>query len=275
MNKYKVFGGLSFLFFLLVSLYRPLLVYFRYDDDATVPLHILTGFNATTVPECLHFYFDFGTNVGIQIRKLYEPELFLGSEILPIFDSYFGVATSRRTPGTVCAIGVEPNSAHEDILKKIESSYNNKNWFTRIYTRSGVGLSYGWMLLKSDGDKVNKEWGAHLVSTSDEVNSSTPGAVRLLDVVEIIRGVTKNGIRSKFKNSRKVVVKVDIEGMDRKVIEYMKTSGVLCKIDFVYVEHMDQNDIWYLNLELFWKGCRTRVVYMDDELYHDSNFPLP
>jgi hypothetical protein len=105
-----------------------------------------TDENTTPYPECLHFYFDFGTNVGIQIRKVFEPDLYPGSGILPYFDLYFGEPFYRRLPGTVCAIGVEPNVAHEERLKKLETSYNKQEWFTLIYTKSGVGTSSGWML---------------------------------------------------------------------------------------------------------------------------------
>ena len=231
----------------------------------------------TGTPDCLHLYFDFGTNVGIQIRKLFEPELYPGSQILPIFDSYFGYLLERRDPGVVCAIGVEPNSAHEVRLMKLEAAYNNHSWYTKIFTRTGIGLTSGWMLLKSDGDKTNHEWGAQLVDDVKEINEETPGAVRVLDVVEIMREyLDMNGsVYSTTSSNRKVVVKVDIEGMDENVIHYLKTSGTLCRIDYMYVEHMHMDKIKSLNADLLLEGCHTSVVYMDDEEYHNSDFPLP
>ena len=238
----------------------------------------LSGNSRTTLgPDCLHFYFDFGTNVGIQIRKLFEPELYPGSQILPIFDSYFGYALERRDPGAVCAIGVEPNSAHEERLKNLESAYNNHSWYTKIFTRTGIGLISGWMLLKSDGDKTNQEWGAQLVDDVKEITEDTPGAVRVLDVVDVMREfLDMNGsVNSTTSSNRKVVVKVDIEGMDEIVIQYLKTSGILCRIDYMYVEHMHMDKIKSLNADLLSEGCHTFVVYMDDEEYHNSNFPLP
>jgi len=92
------------------------------NDQISIESYLSIG------PDCLHLYFDFSTNVGIEIRKLFEPELYPGSEIIPIFDSYFGNAFERRIPGAVCAIGVEPNIAHEERLKRLESSYNNHSW---------------------------------------------------------------------------------------------------------------------------------------------------
>jgi hypothetical protein len=135
------------------------------------------------------------------------------------------------------------------------------------------------MNLKSDGDKVNNEWTAHLVDNSSE-NENKLVAVRILDAVELMREILdeydethSNNSSSKYK--RKVVVKVDIEGMDTAVVNYMMTSGVLCKVDFVYVEHINENEINSLNFDLNAQGCPTLLVHLDDELFYKSNFPLP
>jgi hypothetical protein len=94
---------------------------------------------------CKSMYLDVGSNVGVQIRKLFEPHLYLGKDpdlpqlarafdllrepteaerragvisgqafwnttslVLPVFDSYFGPAPRCG----VCAIGIEPNPRH-------------------------------------------------------------------------------------------------------------------------------------------------------------------
>ena len=44
---------------------------------------------------CYHVYLDMGTNVGIQIRKLYQPHLFPKAGVLPLFDKYFGPYSQR------------------------------------------------------------------------------------------------------------------------------------------------------------------------------------
>ena len=40
--------------------------------------------------DCQHFYIDMGTNIGVQIRKLYEPDKYPKAEVLSIFESVFG-----------------------------------------------------------------------------------------------------------------------------------------------------------------------------------------
>ena len=57
--------------------------------------------------QCDYLYFDLGSNIGVQIRKLFEPEKYPGAAVLPIFDQFFGPAESRR--GSVCAFGFEVN----------------------------------------------------------------------------------------------------------------------------------------------------------------------
>ena len=56
---------------------------------------------------CRHAYLDVGTNIGVQIRKLFEPHKYPGAEVLPIFANLFGPQRCK-----VCAIGIEPNPRH-------------------------------------------------------------------------------------------------------------------------------------------------------------------
>lgn len=51
--------------------------------------------------KCRHIYFDFGTNIGIQIRKLYEPALYPKAPVLPLFNEMYG----GNNRSSVCAIG--------------------------------------------------------------------------------------------------------------------------------------------------------------------------
>ena len=44
---------------------------------------------------CYHVYLDMGTNQGVQIRKLYQPQLFPNATVLPLFDKYFGRIEDR------------------------------------------------------------------------------------------------------------------------------------------------------------------------------------
>ena len=55
---------------------------------------------------CEHAYLDVGTNIGVQIRKLYQPHLYPGAEIEPLFSVLYGEAPRCN----VCAVGLEPRT---------------------------------------------------------------------------------------------------------------------------------------------------------------------
>ena len=59
---------------------------------------------------CRHVFLDVGSNVGIQVRKLFEPKLYPDAEVLPQFDQFFGRYPDNRDE--VCAVGFEPNPKH-------------------------------------------------------------------------------------------------------------------------------------------------------------------
>ena len=68
--------------------------------------------------KCKHFYFDVGTNIGVQIRKLYEPRRYPEAAFGPLFDEAFGNSSRCQ----VCALGIEPNDRHKQRLDQLESS---------------------------------------------------------------------------------------------------------------------------------------------------------
>ena len=67
---------------------------------------------------CRDVYIDLGTNVGVQIRKIFEPQLYPGGAVLPRFDKYFGTKRSN-----VCVFGFEPNPVHMNVLKQLQDTY--------------------------------------------------------------------------------------------------------------------------------------------------------
>ena len=59
---------------------------------------------------CFHVYLDVGSNVGVQVRKLFEPSFYPGAPFVNVFDKEFGPVEARRK--SVCAVGFEPNPHH-------------------------------------------------------------------------------------------------------------------------------------------------------------------
>ena len=66
---------------------------------------------------CFHVYIDVGSNIGIQVRKLYESHLYPKAKVKQIFEHFFGSPDRRNE--TVCAIGFEPNPNHTQYLQGI------------------------------------------------------------------------------------------------------------------------------------------------------------
>ena len=65
---------------------------------------------------CYHVYLDVGSNIGIQVRKLFEPHLYPKAKVHKIFDHFFGQAEFREI-SDICVVGFEPNPNHTTYLK--------------------------------------------------------------------------------------------------------------------------------------------------------------
>ena len=53
-------------------------IYFRSDNHS----NLLDG--------CYHVYLDVGSNIGVQVRKLYQPQYYPGAAALNVFKEAFG-----------------------------------------------------------------------------------------------------------------------------------------------------------------------------------------
>ena len=65
-------------------------------ESPTTLTHMNRALTLLQSGRCRHVYLDLGTNIGMQIRKLYEPELYPQSPMLPLFDKYFGHTNRTR-----------------------------------------------------------------------------------------------------------------------------------------------------------------------------------
>ena len=95
---------------------------------------------------CYHVYLDVGSNIGIQIRKLFEPSKYRDAAVHPIYDLNFGTFNNRQRDENdykVCAVGFEPNFQHTSDLKNLEKIYNNCGWKVKMYTETAVSDQNG------------------------------------------------------------------------------------------------------------------------------------
>ena len=63
-----------------------------------------TGGAENPLDGCLHVFIDLGSNRGLQIRKLYEPNTFPLAPVLPLYQKYFGRPEDRNLQ-EICSVG--------------------------------------------------------------------------------------------------------------------------------------------------------------------------
>lgn len=217
-------------------------------------------------PRCRHVYVDLGTNVGIQIRKLYEPHLYPKAAAVAIFDKYFGPVEQRRTD--VCTFGFEPNPRHTSRLQALERAYRQRHWDVTIFTGTAVGTKDGVVYFQSDHDEANNEWGSRVVETQQTPDDIPLPLVGLTDFFA-------GKVRWNDEEEHVIVVKVDVEGMDYGVLAALLTHGELCRVSYVYVEHVKAAETAAMTKLMRDGGCATIVERVDDEKYGNSTFSLP
>ena len=93
-----------------------------------VNINIKRGVNNEKYSEmldgCYHIYLDVGYNIGIQVRKLFEPERYTEGKVLPFFNNVFGNIDYRRKENhangkRIWVVGFEPNPRHKRGLIKL------------------------------------------------------------------------------------------------------------------------------------------------------------
>ena len=119
---------------------------------------------------CDHMYFDLGTNLGVQIRKLYQPEGYPKAPILPFFDTFFGSNSQSRRH--VCAVGFEPNNVHTSRLISLQQHYRNASFPCVIFTDAAIGTEDGTIDFYND-PTVSIEWGASTINWQNNTVAAT------------------------------------------------------------------------------------------------------
>jgi len=228
---------------------------------------------------CRDFYFDFGSNIGVQIRKLYEPHLYPGAAVLPYFDKVFGNVTRRRN--SVCAFGFEANPHHSARLKMLEDIYQAKNWQVHFFTETAVGAVDGTLDFFADGDPKREEWGS---SIFDWTRGARKVTVRQINAANIIYNLTSRHARDDA-SPRNIIAKMDIEGSEYKVLAQLLDRGMLCQSNLTeiliewhvrMIPKAEQNNAVEFEKKfgtiLSRQACNaTTIVDLDDESFlHDG-----
>ena len=216
---------------------------------------------------CRHVYIDMGTNIGVQIRKLYEPHLYKGAYVLPLFREIFANETSE-----VCSVGFEANPVHDKYLQEYEAYCAKRGWRVKVFTSTAIGTKDGNVTFYTDPtDNANNQWGASLVTSGHKSNVT----VRSIDIASWMRQYVFTRFVPAGSTPPRIMMKSDIEGHDPNVLADMILKGVYCSIDLIYAEHLKKAFRGGVSqLQSFSPSCKTKLVYIDDETYHRSRFPF-
>ena len=224
---------------------------------------------------CQYIYIDLGTNIGHQIRKLYEPHLYPGNPTESIFTKYFSNDTASRR-NNVCAFGFEPNPLHTQRLNKLESAYRKLGIRLKIFTSTAASIvdSNSVKFYRDEGASTNNEWGASL--TTDTLHQSSKKTAVDITSKDVVKWLKYELLSCHPRAKAPVIVmKIDIEGHDNLVLGSSIVRGAFCHIDCIYGESHVSPVVGQLASFLRNLGvCKTQYVDLDDESGND-NLPLP
>jgi len=246
----------------------------RQDDDS-----FLDG--------CAQIYLDFGSNIGVQVRKLFEPHLYPKAGILPAFDSRFGLPTHRALPSSetgLCAVGFEANPAHASRLKEIQESYTRQGWRVYFWVPMAVANATGEITFWTNG-LGHKSWGASITQlTLKGRETQSNVTVPQVDIAAWISKYVRGRVIPKHTRPY-VLAKFDIEGSEYPVLPHLAKARLFCAdvIHEAYIEWhefivgkataaathaaMRQNECF--------PAANTAILRVTDESYNNDGKPLP
>jgi len=217
---------------------------------------------------CQHVYFDVGSNIGVQIRKLYEPRLFLHTPpAVKVFHRLFGPPPHCH----VCTIGFEPNPRHARKLRELQEVYREAGAPVLILpVAAGVADSTAELSVPRAGSWASRHLDVSASTAVPSQGSNQSGlnaltsrvVVRTVDLDRIMRSVQahlhhahappqqiltssrsdQEGAPGTLRHARssssraRVLAKFDIEGSELRVLPHLLLGQSLCTLDEVFIE---------------------------------------
>jgi len=236
---------------------------------------------------CSKIYLDMGSNMGVQVRKLFEPEHYPGAEVLPIFDRFFGLPAERRRPSResgICAVGFEASPDWAGRLRAVERAYKDaKGWRASFVVPAALSdRDHETITLHYGNNGTHQDVWAGINADRHEPKEAK---VPTLDMAAF---VSQQIVPLSSKNVT-VVGKVDIEGSEYVILPKLLKEGLLCAgtIDVLFIEFHETKPAGYeqyspeaLKAQIAEGGrCAgrppTRIIDLDDESYAADGAPLP
>jgi len=211
---------------------------------------------------CKKIFLDVGCNIGVNVRKLYEPKKYLGAKLLPFFQRHFGEPAWRRSPANhsgLCALGFEPNHDHKDRLAAIEKSYTANGWHVHFYPYAAWSseghMAFNKTAIRAAGMGDLTKQGAHLsMRQSSSTAVSKHDMVRTVNLADFISTLPEKTVK---------LMLMDIEGAEYDTLAQLMMDKRLCRNSVwnLLVEAHDWGDITrWGNASSFTKGTHPRSM---------------
>jgi len=201
-------------------------------DPATAP----SGYgHPSWLASCRSIYLDVGSNIGVQVRKLFEPGLYPTAPVLTLFEKHFGSPAERCAPAAVsgiCALGIEANPDQQNRLRQIETAYTAKGWHVHFYP---VAVAYddGVVTFQNSaftGRNGDVDDSAHISTLLEK--SSNQVNVTAVDFGAFIKSLPPRSVR---------LMKMDVEGAEWDSLASMDKHGAMCSehVEEAFIETHD------------------------------------
>ena len=247
---------------------------------------------------CQHVYIDVGSNIGVQLRKLFEPAKYpKAASTHGVYERYFGPVGDARC--AVCAIGIEPNPHHRPKLTNLQRRYRAAGVGALVLYAAasdvdsvaqlalghadrkdrwedlGASASEAWAGLRRVGNAKSLtvpvralDLGLHLACkcSSQRCSLSPQVPVRALDLgrvihtihrllrdrelardfelgreqlppfVQVRAGLPALATAPRARRTGRMVMKLDVEGLEFAILPSLVRSQALCVLDAVRIE---------------------------------------
>ena len=204
---------------------RPRMIGAQGATTTPLPLKVDLGYPEQIPPwmsQCMDIYIDLGSNVGVQVRKIFEPERYpqTHKRIVKLYNEEFGTSEMRKRKNSgLCAFGFEPNPKHYKKLRLIEKNYATKGWKVKFFPFA-VSNKNATVTFWSETNSSYNDWGATLYKVKGEAQDRTINVtqIRLADFIKI-----------HLPNKQIKAMKFDVEGAEYEILTDFHFEGLLCQ----------------------------------------------
>jgi hypothetical protein len=152
------------------------------------------------------------------------------------------------------------------------------------FDRSDLGVALAGK--KFDDAKPDNWRGGHLIFSEETQKYASGKHLNEVQVIDFTRWMEYHILEREFDwppilpadsaplPPPSIIMKMDIEGPDPRLIGALMRSGALCSVNFTYAEHLLPHHIQLVNDFFNFAQCSSTISNMDDEGLHDTNIPL-